>query len=263
MCGVSKVPDLRLRRDAGTFCERYHNLLVRELMTRRVQCGELWSFVGCKAKTKAAGGEGHGDAWVWVAIDAESKLVISYRVGNRDVADAYAFASDLANRVARRIQITSDGLAAYTLAIPFAFPRGVDFAQLIKTFAADRRAEARYSPPVVTSVTERVVCGQPNSDEISTSYVERQNLTVRMGSRRFTRLTNAFSKALANHVAAVHLHYFHYNFVRKHLTLKTTPAVAAEVADRPFTMLDLATMIAREENIVGGRITNYLPAVAS
>lgn len=262
MTGCSKITVLRLLADVGSFCADYHDLTVRKLMSARVQVDELWSFCGCKAKAKAAGAQGHGDVWTWVAMDADSKLCVSYLVGNRDGEHASAFIADVADRLARRVQLTSDGHKPYLAAVEAAFGGAVDYAQLVKHYAADRMGEARYSPAKCIGCTEETVTGNPDPRHVSTSYIERQNLTVRMGSRRFTRLTNGFSKKIENHAHAVALHYFHYNFIRKHQTLKTTPAVAAGIASKPLTMLDLVAMIEREERLTGGRLTDYLPAAS-
>lgn len=261
MTGASKMTVLRLLADAGTLCADYHDLMVRRLASRRIQLDELWSFVGCKAKAKAAGAKGHGDAWTWVAIDADTKLCVSYRVGARDGANAKAFVEDVAERVEGRIQVTSDGHKPYLEAVEGAFGCDVDFAQLVKHYGdVGDGPERRYSPGECCGVSKAIVTGDPDPKHISTSFVERQNLTVRMGSRRFTRLTNGFSKKLANHEYAIALHYFHYNFIRKHMTLKTTPAVAAGISSCPMTMLELVGMLEAEERIEGGRLTNYLPA---
>ena len=261
--GVSKVTVLRLLSDVASLCADYHDLMVRGLKTRRAQADELWSYCGCKAKTKAHGGQGHGDTWTWVLLDADSKLCVSYLVADRSPASARAFMEDAAGRIASRIQLTTDGYAAYIDAVDNAFVGEIDYGMLVKHFEAERPGEARYSPARCTGTTRRAVTGRPDHDHTSTSFVERQNLTVRMGSRRFTRLTNGFSKRLESHVNAVHLHYWHYNFARKHMTLKTTPAVAAGIAAKPMTMLDLVHIMENEERIHGGRLTNYLPSPVS
>lgn len=263
MCGVSKITVLRLLADAGSLAAEYHDLTVNALDTERVEVDEAWSFVGGKELAKARGADVHGDAWVWVGMDADSKLVISYRVGDRDAENARAFMGDLASRLSRRVQLTSDGLSAYPEAVEAAFGGEVDYAQLIKEYQSDREGEVRYSPPKCTGCKRRPRQGSPTPELISTSYVERQNLSLRMGSRRFTRLTNSFSKKLENHAHAVALHYLWYNFGRKHMTLKTTPAVAAGIASRPMTMLDFVALLEREERIRGGRLTDYLPAASS
>jgi hypothetical protein len=260
MCGVSKITVLRLLSDAASLCADYHDLMVRGLQTQRAQADELWSYCGCKAKTKKAGGMGHGDTWTWVLLDSDSKLCVSCLVADRGAESAKVFMEDAAGRIASRIQLTTDGHGAYIDAVDAAFAGEIDYSMLIKHFAEVRPGEARYSPARCTGTTRKTVTGRPDHDHTSTSFVERQNLTVRMGSRRFTRLTNGFSKRLESHVNAVHLHYFHYNFVRKHMTLKTTPAVAAGIASKPMTMLDFVHILENEERVHGGRLTDYLPA---
>ena len=260
MAGVSKVTILRLLADTGTFCAQYHDLMVRNLQSRRVQVDEIWAFCGCKDKARDKGADGYGSAWTWTAIDADSKLCVSYLVGLRDGGYATEFIRDVADRIDRRIQLTSDGHKPYLEAVEDAFGGDIDYAQLIKIYGAERAGEARYSPAKCIGCREHAVYGNPDQKHVSTSYVERQNLTMRMSMRRFTRLTNAFSKKIENHEHAVALHYFYYNFVRKHQTIKTTPAVAAGIANRPMTMLELVKMIEDEEKRIGGRITDYLPS---
>ena len=262
MNGCSKITILRLLADAGTLCADYHDLMVRRLKSQRVQMDEIWAFVGCKAKAKARGAKGHGEIWTWTAIDADSKVCIRYRLGSRDGETATALVKDVAERLESRVQLTSDGHRAYLEAVEAAFGCDVDYAMLVKIYgsAAWEGKETRYSPAECCGTRREVIEGNPDPDHISTSYVERSNLTLRMGSRRHTRLTNAFSKKLANHAYAVTLHYFHYNFIRKHQTLKTTPAVAAGISSRPLTMLGLVEMLEAEEKIEGGRLTSYLPA---
>lgn len=260
MTGASKVTVLRLLADAGTLAAEFHDLTVRDLDVDRVEVDEIWSFVGAKQKQVDRGASAEGSIWTWTAIDADSKLMISYLVGQRDTGYATEFAIDIADRVESRLQLTSDGHAPYLDAIYEVFGHEIDYAQLIKVYGATQPDHARYSPAECTNCRKHVVSGNPDEKLISTSYVERQNLTVRMQNRRFTRLTNAFSKKLANHEHSVALHYFYYNFCRKHQTLKTTPAVAAGVASRVMTILDLVKMIEAEETKLGGRLTNYLPS---
>jgi len=258
MLKVSKITILRLLADVGTFCAEYHDLMVRDLATKRVQMDEIWSFCGCKDKARDLGAGGFGSVWTWIALDADSKLCISYLVGVRGPECAATFVDDTADRLADRVQLTSDGYKVYAEAVEKAFGGQVDFAQLIKIYGAERETEARYSPAVCKGCKSEPKSGNPDPAHISTSFVERQNLTLRMSSRRFTRLTNAFSKKLANHEHAVALHYFHYNFIRKHQTLKTTPAVAAGLASYPLAVLDLMKMVEAEESKLGGRLTDYL-----
>lgn len=261
LTGVSKVTVLRLLADAGQFCADYHDLYVRGLSCKRVQADELWAFCGCKDRAKKAGAGGFGSVWTWVAMDADSKLCINYLVGTRSPDCAAVFLNDSASRLANRIQLTTDAYGPYTNAVEAAFNGELDYAMLVKIFGkVGTEEQRRYSPPECKGCRKEVKAGQPNPDYISTSYVERQNLTVRMSSRRFTRLTNGFSKKIENHAHAVALHYFYYNFCRKHMTLKTTPAVAAGIANSPLTVLDLVKMIEAEETKLRGRLTDYLPA---
>jgi IS1 family transposase len=261
MFGVNKITVLRLLADAGEFAADLHDKMVRNLGAERIQLDEVWSFIGSKAANTRPenAAAGHGDAWTWVSIDADTKLVINWLVGKRNSDCASAFVADLAYRLSNRVQITSDGFAPYRKAITTIFGAEVDYAMLIKQYAA-AQDEVRYSPAAVVGIEKQHVCGTPYPCDISTSFIERQNLTVRMSMRRFTRLTNGFSKRLQNHKYAVALHYFHYNFIRKHQTLKTTPAVAAEVTDREWTMIDFVRRLETEERRSGGRISDYKPA---
>jgi len=261
MCGASKITVLRLLADAGQFCDDYHDVYVRGIASKRVQADEIWAFCGCKEKAKKAGANGYGSVWTWVATDADSKLCISYLVGGRGPEHAHLFAQDVADRVKDRIQLTTDGHGPYTEAVDNAFHGKVDYAQLIKVFGkVGQEDQRRYSPPECIGCKKQSMAGQPNPDHVSTSFVERQNLTMRMSMRRFTRLTNGFSKKIENHEYAIALHFFHYNFIRKHMTLKTTPAVAAGLANTTLTMIDLVKMIEAEEAKLGGRLTDYLPS---
>lgn len=232
---------------------------MRGLPTERIEVDELWSFVGCKERTKKLGGQGHGDAWVWGAIDADHKLAVGYLVGDRDAKNARDFMKDVASRLTRRVQLTSDGHGVYPQAAEAAFGGKVD-SQLIKEYEAERACEARHSPPRCTGCTRRAVQGNPDPELISTSYVERSNLSFRMSSRRFTRLTTGYSRLLANHVFATALHLHAHNWIKKHATLKKTPAVAAGLADRAMTWLDFVDLLEREEKARGGRLTDYQQA---
>ena len=252
MTGASKNTVTKLLVDLGYACLSHHYETVRDVKAERVQCDEIWSF--CFAKQKNVkpdklGELGYGDVWTWTGIDADSKLVVSYFVGRREVEDAQAFMADLASRLSGRVQLTTDGLGSYVKAIRDNFGIDVDFAQMIKTYGRDQRdGAARYSPPVCTGVDIRVRSGKPDPAKISTSYVERQNLTMRMSMRRFTRLTSGHSKKLENLICAVALHFTHYNFVRVHSTLKTTPAVAAGVADHAWTLHELIGLLEAVED---------------
>jgi IS1 family transposase len=220
LCRVSKLTVLRLLSDVGRLCQDFHDLTVRGLRSQKLQLDEIWSYCGCKQSSKNKGANGHGDAWVWVAIDADTKIVASYLIGNRDLDNAIAFVQDLAPRLANRVQITSDGLRAYRVAVPAVFRGEVDFAMLQKLYGAEigEGPERKYSPSKVNGTKRRSITGRPDPEHVSTSFAERQNLTMRMKMRRFTRLTNGFSKKLVNHAHAIALHYFHYNFIRRHET---------------------------------------------
>lgn len=250
MYGVNKRTVLRLLVDLGKVCAAYHDLTVRGLSCKRIQLDELWAFVGAKRKSVERGAQGHGDAWTWTAIDADTKLCIAYHIGTRDIDDAASFIYDLKDRLATRAQVTSDGHRPYVTAIGEAFNGEVDFAQLIKIYGP--ATEGRYSPGECIGTDPRPVFGRPDPAHISTSYVERQNLTVRMSTRRFTRLTNAFSKKIENHEASVQLFYFFYNFMRVHQTIKRTPAMAAGLADHAWTAAELVNLLEQEEARCGG-----------
>ena len=224
----------KLLVEAGEVCLAYHDETVRQVRSKRVQIDEVWSFTYAKAKnveTAKAAPEGAGDTWTWTAIDADSKLIVSWLVGPRDAGSAYTFVNDLADRLATRVQLTSDGLRLYVDAVEDAFGANVDYSQLIKLYGAPTETETRYSPATCHGVIEKRITGNPDPKHVSTSYVERQNLTMRMSMRRFTRLTNAFSKKFMNHVHHVALYFVHYNFCRMHKTLRMSPAMAAGVTD--------------------------------
>jgi len=239
----------KLLVDAGTVAAAYHDQNVRGLQTRRLQCDEIWSFCYAKeknvAKAKAAP-ELAGDVWTWTALDAESKMIVSWEIGNRDAVSAFLLMEDVQSRVKGRMQITTDGHNAYITAIEGVFGDDTDFAQLVKLYgtpAEGAGAEHRYSPSTCIGVVKKPIKGRPDEDHISTSYVERQNLNMRMGMRRFTRLTNAFSKKVENHCHALALYFLFYNFVRIHKTLRMTPAMAAGVSDRLWDIKDIARLI--------------------
>ncbi len=250
--GVSKNTVAKLLIDAGAACQAYHDIHVRDLNSRRVQCDELWSFCYSKQKNvdsaKAAPGKA-GDVWTWTAIDADSKLAVSWLVGGRDAGYATEFMNDVAERLSLRVQLTTDGHKAYLEAVESAFGTDVDYAQLIKLYGASPEGEKRYSPAKCTGIRLNTVTGNPDPAHISTSYVERQNLTMRMSVRRFTRLTNAFSKKVENHAHMVSLHFMHYNFVRIHKTLRVTPAMAAGVTERLWEMSDIVSLIDERETM--------------
>jgi IS1 family transposase len=251
MTGVAKNTVVKLLVDMGTVCSIHMDGALRNLACQNVQCDEIWSFCYAKERNVPAekrGEFGYGDVWTWVALDADSKLVITYRVGTRELQDAYSFAHDLKRRLRDRIQLTTDGLNAYLRAVADAFGTDVDYAMLIKSYGTDPEVtDKRYSPAVCTDITPRVITGSPDPDLISTSFIERQNLTMRMSMRRFTRLTNGFSKKVENLAAAVSLHFMHYNFCRVHQTLKTSPAVAAGVADHVWTLAEMIGLLESAE----------------
>ena len=236
----------KLFADAG----QYQDKALRDLPCKRLQLDEIWSFVYAKQKnvaTAKSAPDQAGDAWTWVAIDAETKLVPSWRVGDRSSETATDFVSDLASRLRNRVQITTDGHKSYLEAIEGAFGGDVDYAMLVKVYGASPEGEKRYSPAECIGSHKHRIKGNPDKRHVSTSFVERQNLTMRMSIRRFTRLTNAFSKKLENHTLSVALHYFHYNFCRIHKALRITPAMAAKVTNRLWDMNDLAALIAAQE----------------
>ena len=234
--GASIKTITKLLLDAGDACAAYHHEHVRDLrQTTRVQADEAWSFTYAKEKnvpTAKNAPEGAGDTWTWIALDADHKLAISWTIGGRDAGTAYGFMMDLADRLTNRVQMTTDGLQSYIPAIEDAFEADVDYAQLVKLYGTEETEGARrYSPPKCLGASPCTVMGDPDPKHVSTSYIERQNLTLRMGNRRYTRLTNAFSKKLANHATHVALHFTHYNFCRVHKTLRMSPAMAAGVTE--------------------------------
>jgi IS1 family transposase len=250
MAGVAINTVQKLLLDIGDACAAYQDQAFRDLPCKTIQCDEIWSFVYSKQRNvpeDRKGEFGVGDVWTWVAIDADSKLCPSWFVGSRSAEDGWRFLMDLKGRLANRVQITTDGHGAYPAAIGFSFGTDVDWAVLQKHYGQDPSKERRYSPAICIGIDIDVKRGDPDPSKISTSYVERQNLTMRMGMRRFTRLTNGFSKKLENHVAAVALHFAHYNLVRPHKTLANpyprTPAMAAGVADHVWSMTEIAALL--------------------
>ncbi|MCZ0942670.1 MAG: IS1 family transposase [Gammaproteobacteria bacterium] len=244
---VSRNTVAQLLVDAGKVCAAYQDGALREVRASRVQVDEIWSFVYAKEKNvpRAVNApQSAGDVWTWVALCADSRLVPSWWVGDRSGATAIEFMDDLRGRLANRVQLTSDGHRAYLEAVEGAFGGNVDYAQLVKIYGHPDGEEARrYSPAVCIGARKEAITGNPRMEDVSTSYVERQNLTMRMSMRRFTRLTNAFSKKLENHVHALALHFMHYNFCRVHASLKGTPAMAAGVADRMWEIGDIVAMV--------------------
>lgn len=250
--GVSLNTVTKLLIDAGKACDAYHDEHVRGVKATRVQCDEIWAFCYSKQKNvmlAKAAPEGAGDVWTWTALEASSKLILSYMVGGRDSEYAIALMDDLRSRIVNRVQLTTDGHKAYLQAVEEAFGDDIDYAQLIKLYGAAPEAfKGRYSPAECLGAKKLPVTGSPDKKHVSTSYVERSNLTIRMHMRRFTRLTNGHSKKLENHAWAVALHVTFYNFVRMHSTLRMSPAMAAGVADRLWDMSDIVALIdAREE----------------
>ena len=247
--GVAKKTVSSLLVQAGKICAEYQDQALRELPCRRLQCDEIWSFVYAKEKNvphSKAAPEGAGDVWTWTAICADTKLVPSWRVGDRSGMTAIDLMDDLRNRLSNRAQITTDGHRAYLEAIEGAFGGDIDYAQLVKLYGGSseqRGHEKKYSPASCLGIKKIIVEGDPDPDHISTSYVERQNLTMRMSIRRFTRLTNAFSKKLENHAHHVALHFMYYNFCRIHQSLKITPAMAAGVTDKLWEIGDIVQLI--------------------
>ena len=256
LTSASKNTVAKLLIDTGKACAAYHDANVRNVKAARIQVDEIWSFTYAKQKNVATAKdapEGAGDTWTWTALDADSKMIVSYLVGGRDAEYAMWFMDDLAARLANRVQLTSDGHKAYLQAVEGAFGCDVDFAQLVKMYGPTITAPGRYSPAECTGAKKIRVMGSPNFADVSTSYVERQNLTMRMHMRRFTRLTNAFSKKVENHAHAVALHMMYYNFVRIHKTLRVTPAMAAGVTDRLWEIADIAKLVEEAEAKPGKR----------
>lgn len=252
MTGVAKHTVLKLLVELGEACSAFSNEIMRDLPCQRLQADETWAF--CFAKQKNVkphhfdNGGYAGDIWTWVAIDADTKLIPSWLIGLRDVAAARTFVEDLAGRLANRVQLTTDGLKLYINAVDRAFGYDIDYAMLVKIYGQiDADGQRRYSPATCIGCERHEVTGRPDPDHISTSYVERSNLTMRMSMRRFTRLTNGFSKKLENHAAHVALYFTWYNFGRKHMTLGTTPAVAAGIADHVWSIEEIVGLLERRE----------------
>ena len=253
MTGVAINTVVKLLIHLGSVCLDNQDALMRDLPCKRLQCDEIWSFVYAKAKNVPAehkGELGHGDVWTWTALDAETKLVPCWRVGNRDGREAYHFMKDLASRLANRVQLTTDGHKAYLEAVEGAFGSDIDYAMLVKLYSGNPlEDQRRYSPAECLGTEIRIITGNPEKAAISTSYAERQNLTMRMSMRRFTRLTNAFSKKLENHMYAIALHFMHYNFARPHKSLSNpyprTPAMATGLADHVWTVEELVSLLDR------------------
>lgn len=249
MTGAAKHTVLNLLRDMGCAAAAFHHRNVRGLKVRRLQCDEIWAFVGAKKKnaTLEQKAQGWGDVWTWTAIDADTKLCVTYLIGQRDKGCAVEFMQDCRDRITNRPQITTDAHKPYMQAIEAAFGAEVDYAQLHKVFGAPSdEDQRRYSPATCIGCDMKTVMGNPDPEHVSTSFVERQNLTMRMSMRRFTRLTNGFSKKLDNHGHAVALYFMHYNFCRVHKTLRVTPAMEAGIADHVWTLEELVSLLGTE-----------------
>jgi IS1 family transposase len=271
MRAVSRVVDVSFNTvakalvDAGTVCAEMHDELVRDVKSTRIECDEIWAFNYCKQRTVASAKSAPveaGDIWTWTGIDADSKLIVSYLVGDRSGQAAMELMDDLRARLANRVQITTDGHRAYLEAVEGAFGADVDYAQIIKMYGPTPSPAGRYSPAECTGIKKVRIEGNPDIKHVSTSYVEAHNKTMRMHMRRFTRLTNGFSKKLENHVAAISLHFMYYNFVRIHQTLRITPAMAAGVTDRVWEIADIAKLLDdRPAPINHAKEAHYGPAL--
>ena len=251
MTGVAKKTVSRLLVEAGSVASEYQDRVMRNLPCRRIQVDEVWGFNYCKQRNVTqeiqAKVPGAGDIWLWVAIDADTKLVPCVMLGSRSAAAAHEFVTDLASRLRYRVQMTTDGYRPYLEAVEAAFGQDIDYAMLVKLYGADPESERRYSPAQCSGSIPRVIQGRPEPAHISTSYVERQNWTLRTTMRRYTRLSNGFSRKLENHMAAVALNYFAYNFIKIHRTLRVSPAMAAGVTDRLFEVSDLVKLLVESE----------------
>ena len=253
LTGVARMTIEKLLRDLGAACAAYHDANVRGLKSQRIQCDEIWSFVGAKAKNVPEEKRGEwGDIWTWTAIDADSKLIIGYYVGQRTAQDAYEFMRDVAGRLTNRVQLTTDNYKVYLNAVEYAFGIDIDYAMLEKTYGSyvmTGAASHRYTPAKITGAKAATITGTPDRKHISTSYIERQNLTMPMHMRRFARLTNAFSKKIENHAHSVALHFMYYNFCKIHQTLRITPAMAAGISDHVWELSELVDLLSVEQRV--------------
>lgn len=262
MVNVSKDTVMKLQRELGEACIRYMDETLRDLPCKRLQADEVWSFVYAKDKNLPEGKDG-GSVWTFTAIDADTKLIPSFLVGSRDTGSATELAQDLAGRVRGRVQLTTDGGGWYLSAVPDAFGMDVDYAQLIKIYGAGPEGpEVRYSPAECIGCRSEVISGEPDPKHVSTSYVERSNLTIRMHLRRFTRLTNAFSKKIEHHVAALGLLFCYYNFCRIHTSIRVTPCMAAGVTKAPWKVADLVALLPVETG-AGKKRGSYKPRISN
>lgn len=272
MRSISRVADVsintvtKLLVDAGKACEGFHHKQVKEVKASRVQCDEIWSFCYAKAKnvgTAKSAPEEAGDVWTWTALDSDSKMIISWLVGGRDAGYATEFIGDLKDRLSNRVQLTTDGHKAYLEAVWDAFGADADYAQLVKLYGEprDQGPERKYSPSVCNGARKHPVQGNPDKTHISTSHVERHNLTMRMSMRRFTRLTNAFSKKIENHCHALALYFVYYNFVKIHKSLRVTPAMAAGLSENLWSMHDIVALI--DTNEVPKKRGSYKPRISN
>ncbi|MDD5476740.1 MAG: IS1 family transposase [Candidatus Omnitrophica bacterium] len=248
MTNVAKGTVLKLLKDIGKVCTEYQNRVFVKLPCKRLQCDEIWSFCYAKAKNvpkDKQGKFGYGNVWTWTAICADTKLVPSWYIGNRDAISALRFMKDLKKRLKYRVQLTTDSFKSYLVAVNHAFGKDIDYAMLVKKYGheTENYPEVRYSPPTVVGIEERPINGTPESRHISTSFAERNNLTMRMNMRRFTRLTNAFSKKVDNLACAVALHFMHYNFCRIHQSLRVTPAMACGITKRLWSIEDIVNLL--------------------
>ncbi|MGH3036488.1 MAG: IS1 family transposase [Gaiellaceae bacterium] len=253
MTGVAKNTVVKLLVDLGTVCSVYQDRVMRDLPCERIQCDEIWAFVYSKQKNVPPEKRGEaGDVWTWVAMDSDTRLVPTFHIGPRELGSAVVFMKDLASRLRNRVQLTTDGHPAYLRAVPEAFGTDVDYAMLVKQYgneADQKRPEKRYSPSVCIAADPVTINGKPELEHISTSHIERLNLTMRMSMRRYTRLTNAFSKKVENLAAAVSLHFMHYNFCRVHATLGQTPAMAAGLTDHVWPLSELIGLLEEAERV--------------
>ncbi len=249
-CSINTVTKLLI--EVGQACSIFHYETVKNLNTRRAELDECWSYVGKKQAHVAnpEKNDGVGDAWTWIAMDSDSKLIISWMVGERDADTAMYFVEDVAMRLKNKIQLTTDGLKAYINAVDAAFGNNIDYAQLVKVYGGvdGKDNERKYSPSPFVSAKKTPITGNPNPKNISTSFIERQNLTLRMGNRRFTRLTNAFSKKLENHCHSIALHFVYYNFCRIHQTLRVTPAIEAGLTQDIMKVEEIVLLIDKYKN---------------